>query len=214
MSLPGVLGWSRYSPRTGGGVRYGENPHQQAELLQSVDGTEGPDLTIADTGTGAEPIEQDRMSANNYVDASAALELCGELSRECGTGFQPVQSGTAHPGFQPLDDERHTRRNLPHIQTPGKTYFVTFRLRQQDRLSPAERSIVLEACRFWDGSKLDLHACVVMPDHVHLLFTPRETKRGQWCRSGEILHSHQAAYGPGDQQTPRARGTTVARRVL
>ncbi|MCP4246717.1 MAG: bifunctional phosphoribosylaminoimidazolecarboxamide formyltransferase/IMP cyclohydrolase [bacterium] len=64
-----------------GAVRYGENPHQEAHLLQSIDDTDGPDLTIADAGVGVGPIEQNRMSANNYSDASAAIELCGEISQ-------------------------------------------------------------------------------------------------------------------------------------
>jgi REP element-mobilizing transposase RayT len=31
----------------------------------------------------------------------------------------------------------------------------------------------MSALRFWDRKRLDLHAAVVMPDHVHALFTPR-----------------------------------------
>jgi REP element-mobilizing transposase RayT len=34
------------------------------------------------------------------------------------------------------------------------------------------RSIVLECCRHDNGEKFDLRIAVVMPDHVHMIFTP------------------------------------------
>jgi len=34
------------------------------------------------------------------------------------------------------------------------------------------RSIVLESCLHDNGTKLDLRVAVVMPDHVHMIFTP------------------------------------------
>ena len=34
------------------------------------------------------------------------------------------------------------------------------------------RSIVLECCLHDNGTKIDLRVAVVMPDHVHLIFTP------------------------------------------
>jgi len=134
------------------------------------------------------------LSYNNYADGHAALELCRELSRNlCSTGFQPVRdrpaSSAAESNLDRLSDEKHTRRNLPHLQTPGKTYFVTFRLKELGTLAPEERSVVLECCRFWDVRKLILHAVVVMPDHVHMLMTPVEAQPGSWISLSEILHS-------------------------
>ncbi|MCH7700073.1 MAG: transposase [Planctomycetes bacterium] len=191
-------------------LRYGENPHQSADHLLIYDTEEWRhDLAVGSL---------DSLSFNNCVDASAALELCAELTlafgagkrrpeigsqearhgavwhrfstgEQCGTGFQPVKLDNPSSSLQRVDDERHTRRNLPHIQTPGKTYFVTFRVKGDQKLSPNERQIVLQACRFWDGKKIHLHACVIMPDHVHLLFAPQEVKGGQWVSLSEILHS-------------------------
>lgn len=46
-------------------------------------------------------------------------------------GLQPVASGGQGPAFRALnkhDDIRRTRRNLPHWEQEGATYFVTFRL--------------------------------------------------------------------------------------
>jgi REP element-mobilizing transposase RayT len=77
-------------------------------------------------------------------------------------------------GFHPVDpwkspESSEARRNLPHLQTPDSTYFVTFRCRHGLMLSEAARGIVMSAIRYWDGVRLDLDAAVVMPDHVHLI---------------------------------------------
>jgi REP element-mobilizing transposase RayT len=34
---------------------------------------------------------------------------------------------------------------------------------------PGSRAIVLETCIAGDGKKYELHAAVIMPDHVHLM---------------------------------------------
>jgi len=74
--------------------------------------------------------------------------------------------------FGPIRDESTSRRKLPHWQIPGSSYFITFRS-AVGPLAPEERDIVMQAIRHWDGARLDLHAAVVMPDHVHVLLTPR-----------------------------------------
>jgi REP element-mobilizing transposase RayT len=71
------------------------------------------------------------------------------------------------------------RRNLPHIEDYNATYFVTFRVWNYPYLRPAARSIALEHCLFENGRRIELHACVIMPTHVHLLFTPWEDERGE-----------------------------------
>jgi len=35
-------------------------------------------------------------------------------------------------------------------------------------------AVVLAAFRHFDGNRYDLHACCIMPNHVHVLFTPKE----------------------------------------
>ncbi|HUJ08510.1 MAG TPA: transposase [Verrucomicrobiae bacterium] len=76
-------------------------------------------------------------------------------------------------GNHPISEFHFTRRRLPHRQTPGEVYFVTFRPRQARVLHPHERNIALSACRFWDGKKIELYAVVIMPNQVHLLLQPR-----------------------------------------
>lgn len=64
------------------------------------------------------------------------------------------------------------RRRLPHLQKNYRPIFVTFITFHRWVLPPAAREIVLECCLKENGCKFDLHAAVVMADHVHLLFTP------------------------------------------
>jgi REP element-mobilizing transposase RayT len=76
-------------------------------------------------------------------------------------------------GFAPIDpwNSRYLnirRRNLPHLNVPGATYFITFRCNRE--LSPAARDVVFGTILACHQKKLDLDAAVVMPDHVHLIF--------------------------------------------
>ncbi|MCC7290533.1 MAG: hypothetical protein IT449_00565 [Phycisphaerales bacterium] len=193
---PLFLGLEKRSPS-----RYGENPHQQGAVYRNDD-------VRRFLRTKGNRTKQEGISYNNYLDADAALRMCMDLHREranllcsylataqkCGTGLQPVECSTGfqpvhESGLAPVANEKHNKRNLPHIETPGKVYFVTFRLKDPGNLAPDEREIVFNACLHWRHVKMDLHAAVVMPDHVHLLMTPCEKTPGQWVSLGEILHS-------------------------
>jgi REP element-mobilizing transposase RayT len=65
------------------------------------------------------------------------------------------------------------RRHLPHYQSDYKAIFVTFSTHHRWLLPPEGRSIALGSCTWGHGTHFDLHGAVVMPDHVHLIFTPR-----------------------------------------
>jgi REP element-mobilizing transposase RayT len=104
-------------------------------------------------------------------------------------GLTTVHVGLGGTGFQPVTQEQLSRRNLPHIQKPGHTYHLIFRTREKHLPEPARR-IVLDACLYWNGKKCQVHACVVMPDHVHLLLTPLSQPASEGFHSlSEILHS-------------------------
>jgi REP element-mobilizing transposase RayT len=52
------------------------------------------------------------------------------------------------------------------------------------------RATALSCCRFWDKKRMHLHACVVMPDHVHMLLTPLPVGEGEVTHSlSVLLHS-------------------------
>ena len=63
------------------------------------------------------------------------------------------------------------RRNLPHLQRDYKPHFLTFCTYQRWTLPDWARTIVLNSCTHNNQIRFDLHAVVVMPDHVHLLVT-------------------------------------------
>jgi len=79
------------------------------------------------------------------------------------------------------------RRHLPHLQREGRTYFITFCTHQKWILPESVRGIVLDYCLHDHGSKIELIAVVVMPDHVHLLLTPLPDKLGNPYTLSEIL---------------------------
>jgi REP element-mobilizing transposase RayT len=64
------------------------------------------------------------------------------------------------------------RRKLPHLQRDYKPHFVTFCTHLRWILPEEARAIALQCCLHDKSTKIDLHAAVVMPDHVHLIFTP------------------------------------------
>ncbi|MBN2380485.1 transposase [candidate division WOR-3 bacterium] len=81
----------------------------------------------------------------------------------------------------------NTRRNLPHLQRAGKTYFVTFSSYKRWILPKSIRHIVIEHCLHDHGLKIFLHGVVVMPDHVHMVITPLPDDLGGTYGLAEIL---------------------------
>lgn len=71
------------------------------------------------------------------------------------------------------------RRKLPHYQWIDKTYFITFNTKNRQILTPHSRTLVLETCIAGHGKRYELHAAVIMPDHVHLLLTPLYDTNGE-----------------------------------
>jgi REP element-mobilizing transposase RayT len=79
------------------------------------------------------------------------------------------------------------RRYLPHYQRDDRPLFVTFRTMKSYVLLPEARTLVLQHCLHDNGRTMSLHAAVVMPDHVHLLFTALRDADGWTFALPEIL---------------------------
>jgi AICAR transformylase/IMP cyclohydrolase PurH/REP element-mobilizing transposase RayT len=186
-----------------GALRYGENPHQRAELMRVA----GWLNRLAPIGSS-----QVEVSFNNHLDASAAYDLCAELTRATAEGSAKLcfasgtsklrfeaRAGSEHeqpPRYTTIRDDLLQRRKLPHWQRPGATYWITF-TSALGELRPAERDSVMAALRHWDGTRLDLLAAVVMPDHVHVLLAPREIegRTGEYHNLSALLQSIKAFSG-------------------
>lgn len=100
-----------------------------------------------------------------------------------------VRSLSGGTGFQPVQEFRTYRRNLPHWVQPGCFYFITFRTNKNFVLPEQTRSIAIESIKFHNNKKYNLYACVVMPDHVHLVIQPMEKGRDSFYSLAEIMHS-------------------------
>ena len=85
------------------------------------------------------------------------------------------------------------RRNLPHMERPGETYYVSFSTRREFILPEEARTQIFEHCLFESGRKVHMHAFVVMPDHVHTLFTPLLDGQGDPYSLAEIMNSIKGA---------------------
>jgi len=79
------------------------------------------------------------------------------------------------------------RRRLPHIQRNNKTLFVTFATLNRWELPEIARDLVLGHCLHDNGTKLHMHGLVVMPDHVHMVFSPLEDDSGRLYGLAEIM---------------------------
>jgi len=64
------------------------------------------------------------------------------------------------------------RREVTHSQRGHAAHLVTFYTHERWVLPESVRQIVLDCCLHDNGVKFDLKVAVVMPDHVHMIFTP------------------------------------------
>ncbi len=98
-----------------------------------------------------------------------------------------------------LANKYHYRRRLPHLQKADTALFVTFCTGARLPLPDTARDLVFEHCLREAGvarapspatawkARIHLHAVVVMPDHVHLLFDPLRDENGWPYPAVDIL---------------------------
>lgn len=83
------------------------------------------------------------------------------------------------------------RRNLPHWEMGGATYSITFRLfKTVSHVAPLtaeERACVMQSILSLHGSMWQVDVFTVMPDHVHIVATPRQNSSGEWYPLSKIL---------------------------
>ncbi len=108
-------------------------------------------------------------------------------------GVSPAGSGILPERTSPAATYTR-RRRLPHFEQPWAIYALTFTTREHRTLSPAARSVVLDALKHFHNTRYELFAAVVMPDHVHLLLQPwikEQDNQGEdvFWSLGELMHS-------------------------
>ncbi len=117
---------------------------------------------------------------------------------------QPGAAVPRAPLAKPAKDEY--RRNLPHIQAEERPLFVTFRTWRKWSLPVDVRSLVLNHCLHDHGTKLWMHCAIVMPDHVHLLFTPLRDAIGNSFGLAEIMNGIKGSSAHSVNKALRRRG--------
>jgi REP element-mobilizing transposase RayT len=82
------------------------------------------------------------------------------------------------------------RRQLPHLQRDYKSHFLTFCTDRRWILPQHARSVLLDRCLHDQGTKIDLDVVVVIPDHVHMVFTPLVNEQAmEVCSLAEIMNA-------------------------
>lgn len=99
------------------------------------------------------------------------------------------------------------RRNLPHIEKEDVSYYVSFSTRKRFVLAEDARSLVFGHCLFENGRTIHMHVFVVMPDHVHMLFTPLKNERGETYRLAKIMNGIKGASSHSVNNLLRRSGT-------
>ena len=101
-----------------------------------------------------------------------------------------MNSNNALPKIRPFDGHdwfstKTYRRNLPHWELKGSTYFITLRVSEevgQPFINQELANIIVQFLSRDAGKKYLLQAYVVMPDHLHLILKPI-----QGCSLAEIM---------------------------
>ncbi len=97
----------------------------------------------------------------------------------------PLAAEPGKPSAKPAKGEY--RRFLPHLQVEGKPLFVTFATLNRWVLPETVRGLVLAHCLHEHEIKLQVHGVVVMPDHVHMIFSPLQDRQGNPYGLAEIM---------------------------
>ncbi|HXH40851.1 MAG TPA: transposase [Thermoanaerobaculia bacterium] len=79
------------------------------------------------------------------------------------------------------------RRNLPHFVTSLRPLFLTFNTYDRWILPPGARTIALRHALHDHGRKIFMDVAVVMPDHVHLIFTLLQGEFELPCSLAEVM---------------------------
>lgn len=91
--------------------------------------------------------------------------------------------------LKPLEEFRFYKRRLPHYEDPESVYFVTFNTVPNFELKDNIKYIVFDAIRYHADKKYQLHACVIMKSHVHIIICPLKKSKGTSFSLAQIMHS-------------------------
>lgn len=108
------------------------------------------------------------------------------------------------PLAKPLKGEY--RRTLPHLQVEDKPIYVTFCTIKRWISPESVRSPVLRHCLHDHLIKLQMHGAVVMPDHVHMIFSPLQDRQGHYFGLSEIMNGIKGASAQSINKALKRKG--------
>jgi putative transposase len=91
--------------------------------------------------------------------------------------------------LQPIENFRIYRRNLPHWEQPGSTYFITFRTFKGSILTDEAKQITFNSIKFHAGWKYKLYSCFIMETHAHCILQPLIQSESRYYSLAQIMHS-------------------------
>ncbi|MFC1736439.1 transposase [Candidatus Hydrogenedentota bacterium] len=118
------------------------------------------------------------------VPSDSTQEMADDIELKAKKNVAPPPSAVL-PAAKPAPHD--FRRNLPHFEGNGTPLFITFSTKNRRQLPPKARSLVLEHILYDHKRKMCLICAVVMPDHVHILYTPQEDSEGNRYTKTEIV---------------------------
>jgi REP element-mobilizing transposase RayT len=96
------------------------------------------------------------------------------------------------------------RRQLPHLQRDYRPHFITLCTYKKWVLPECAKQIVLDCCVHDHDRTMSLYVSLVMPDHVHIIFTPLVNQAAsEICSLASIMH---AIKGASSHKINRALG--------
>ena len=110
------------------------------------------------------------------------------------------------PGLLAKLAKAEYRRNLPHLQAEDKPHYVTFVTKNRWVLPESVRNLVIKHCLHDHETKLRVHGMVVMPDHVHMIFTPLKDKQDNPFGLAEIMNGIKGASAHSINKALNRRG--------
>jgi REP element-mobilizing transposase RayT len=146
------------------------------------------------SSTAGIPRGQERRATSQSPPARNFSHSGPSLNKNIGPAWKITFLGitlTDGAAFMPNATFRRYayRRRLPHYQRDDRPVFVTFCTPAHQVLSCEARMLALQHCLHDDGKTIHLHAAVVMPDHMHLLFTALRDVDGWTFALPEILRA-------------------------
>ena len=101
--------------------------------------------------------------------------VVGQTSRVVGQASRVVGQASRDVGQASRLSEHSWRRHLPHYQLSDGYYFITFSTHNRLILQSSQKDCVFQTIRFLDDKKYELHASVILDDHVHIIINPTDT---------------------------------------